>query len=415
MSTVPQEPNDGRPETEPGKGTPATTESSLVREDIGRPDSPHSTLSFVFFDAATGSSVVPNSADVTLHAGEQSLPLTLTKPEEGDVFCLSKEAYSRLLDMFSSQQAGERLIVGLGRPCEAGCIRYSGVPVVLDVSDIERSCGAIPLPVYKLEEFSTLSIRAYDLSYTDMLENARNFLDGVGVLVTAVKVRSDEDKFADRMTPQTFSAQTLQGVAEIYELPLNQLYAVEFIDPPGYVCESPGPQYMYISGKSTREVRVGFRPCKQSPKRTLVFVRQECPGVRLGDLSFEVNGEQQQSNCDGVWNGLAGVTSTVELYAPGKTLSPCTIDLSATSSAVIQISVAEKTQKQLTAPVVSQFVSDAGTPFANRRLTVCLPGAQPYSIYTDARGYFRAPNGSSVEAHDDAAGLAAGPFLISQS
>ena len=72
----------------------------------------------------------------------------------------------------------------------------------------------------------------------------------------------------------------------------------------------------------------------------------------------------------------------------------------------------EKTQKQLTAPVRNQFVSDAGVPFANRKLTVHLPGTKAYTIWTDSQGFFDAPIGSQVTADDDAFGYPAA-FLIS--
>ena len=73
--------------------------------------------------------------------------------------------------------------------------------------------------------------------------------------------------------------------------------------------------------------------------------------------------------------------------------------------------MAEKTQKQLTTQVRGQFLSDAGVPFGNRKLTVHLPGTRAYTVLTDPEGFFDAPSGSKVTAEDDSFGYPA-EFLI---
>ena len=179
------------------------------------------------------------------------------------------------------------------------------------------------------------------------------------------------------------------------------------------MCDSPGRRHRYVGGDAVIEMEVFFSPCNQAPARTVVFVRQECPSLRWGkDQTFEINGQPYKTLAEGIWNGLARETGTIHLSAPGKILRPSTIDLAANTSAVQKVSVAEKTQKQLTAPVRNQFVSDAGVPFANRKLTVHMTGMKAYTIWTDSQGFFDAPIGSRITADDDALGYATA-FLIS--
>ncbi|MBB6143579.1 hypothetical protein HNQ77_001528 [Silvibacterium bohemicum] len=316
-----------------------------------------------------------------------------------------------------SRQTGETYVpttieVSVQRFCQIGCDYFISQPVTFDMRAGSSFCTPIPMPLYRIEQSATLRVRAYDCSFTDFVENAKSFLNGVGVTVTAVTVQSPGNRESLFTPPQIFTTKTINGVAEINDLPPNRLYAVEFIDPPGYMSDSPGPRHRYIAGDATIEMAALFCPCNQTPERTLVFVRQDCPNVRCGSLSFEVNGKPQLSTFDGIWSGLRGLTGTVGLSAPGKTLSPNFIDLSSDHSAVLQISVAEKTQKQLTAPVKGQFLSDTGVPFANRKLTVQLPGTAAYTIWTDSQGYFDAPSGATVAASDDAFGYPTA-FLVS--
>jgi hypothetical protein len=379
-------------------------------------------VTFTFFDASSGIVLFPKTLGLNFRSADVSWSSGVLSSSEHGAFRIPLERMEELLAVedFEEEQSGQTeenrvpatIEVSVERYCQIGCEHFIGQPVVFDMRAGSSFCTPIPVPLYRIEQSATLRVRAYDCSFTDFVENAKAFLNGVGVTVTAVTVQSPGNRESLFAPPQIFTTKTINGVAEINDLPPNRLYAIEFIDPPGYMSDSPGPRHRYIAGDATIEMAALFCPCNQTPERTLVFVRQDCPNVRCGDMNFEVNGKPQWSTPEGIWSGLRGLTGNVGLSAPGKTLSPNSIDLSSNHSAVLQISVAEKTQKQLTAPVKGQFLSDAGVPFANRKLTVQLPGTAAYTIWTDSQGYFDAPSGATVTASDDTVGYPTA-FLVS--
>ena len=319
---------------------------------------------------------------------------------------------------------------------EVNCSRYASEVILSRVKVSERSpmmaeglvraappCCSIPIPLFRLEETCVLKFRAYDTSFVDFIENAEAFLDGIELVATAVQtpaapalaVREANSLVPYRSQnvfhPGTFSGRTTQGSGEISGLTHNQLYLLEVRSMSGYICEGQFPQYLYVCCERVIELVFRFRPCGKNPSRSLIFVRQECSGIRWENSSIELQGRQLRTDNQGFLPIPKDMVGTAQLNYPGKSFTPSVIDLSEGMDVVKVITVAD--QPQILNPVMHQFLDDDDVPFSFRRLTALLPSGDSMQLMTDERGRFEAPAGAKVYADDDAFGLATEPLMVS--
>jgi len=291
-----------------------------------------------------------------------------------------------------------------------------------DLDSRSQVCCRIPFPLFRLQETCVVRFRAYDTSFDDFVENAQSFLDNVEVTATAVQTppppiatRGDaalaKTPLAPAFQPGTFSATTVQGSGELAGLVRNQLYLLEVRGLAGYILEGEVPQFLYTGCECNTELVFRFRPCGKYPSRSLIFVRQECSGIRWENAQVELQGRTLPIDQQGYLAIPRDMVGVAQLSRPGKVFNPSQIDLTASSNVVTVVTVAD--QMQLTAASSHQFVDDNNVPFPHRTLTAVLPSGDTVRIVTDNQGRFEAPVGSVVYAEDDLFGLATEPILVS--
>ena len=154
-----------------------------------------------------------------------------------------------------------------------------------------------------------------------------------------------------------------------------------------------------------------FRPCGKYPNRSLIFVRQECSGIRWENAPIELQGRPLRTDGQGFLAIPKDMVGTAQLNYPGKSFTPAVVDLSDGANVVTVITVAD--QPLMLTSTSHQFVDDDDVPFKFRRLTALLPSGDSLQLMTDEDGRFEAPAGAVVYADDDAFGLATEPMMVS--
>src|SRR5580692_8597083 len=154
-----------------------------------------------------------------------------------------------------------------------------------------------------------------------------------------------------------------------------------------------------------------FHPCGKYPNRSLIFVRQECSGIRWENAPIELQGRPLRTDGQGFLAIPKDMVGTAQLNYPGKSFTPAVVDLSDGANVVTVITVAD--QPLMLTSTSHQFVDDDDVPFKFRRLTALLPSGDSLQLMTDEDGRFEAPAGAVVYADDDAFGLATEPVMVS--
>jgi len=309
--------------------------------------------------------------------------------------------------------AGSLVEVSLAEPYEVGCNRYvsAAVSFVLRKSG---ECCTVPVPLHQLPETCTLKLRSYDSSSKDFIEKAESFLSGVEWTITAVKSSVTAHGSTPKFQSWTSTAHSVEGRAEIPEIPLHQLYKIEARGPAGYLTEGPAVHYRYICCERDAELLSVFRPCSRFPKRSIVFVRQECSGARWSNTSVNVGGVDLAVDKEGISNLPADMTGVRTLIALGKVFNPAYLDLREGAPPVSLVQVSDLTGADATSSVRGRFVDQDNLPFVRRPITVLLPNGNEVPGITDDAGYFEVPHGSQVSAREDEWGLSTEPVLVKQ-
>jgi hypothetical protein len=240
-------------------------------------------------------------------------------------------------------------------------------------------------------------------------------LDGVEWTVTAVKAPITAHGTMPKFQPWSYTARSAQGVAEVPEIPLHQLYRIEVRGPEGYLCKDSATQFRYICCESSAKLETLFQPCGKQPVRSVVFVRQECSGARWANSSVNLGGLDLNVDADGIAKLPSDMTGIRTLTSPGKVFNPPYLDLGEGATPVSVVSVSDLAGADTASSVRGRFVDDANLPFARRPITVLLPNGDEVQVTTDDAGYFEAPHGSKVFAREDDWGLATEPIILKQS
>jgi len=306
------------------------------------------------------------------------------------------------------------VMVKMASEYSQGCKRYSSPGVLFHPKHCLGDCGIIPIPLYAVPESCTIKLRAYDTSFADFIENSKSFLNNVQWIVKAVQTPAAA---GSAVTFQPFGAtvRSVEGFAEIPDVPPYQLYSIEARGPEGYLNAHPGAIQRYIGGEDSIEIRSSFRPCGKSPARSVIFVRQECAGVRWGENTVvNVGGIDRKIGKDGILHVPTDATGLASLFALGATFSPPYVDLRDGSNPVAVVKVSQQSLATPAQMVRGKFVDTAQTPFARRPLVVLLPNGDEVETFTDDAGEFEAPPGSKVFAREDDWGLATVPIVVSK-
>jgi hypothetical protein len=374
-------------------------------------------LCVYFFDGDTGQPLHPAASMVQFRVGRgawtQPVALTSIKGR----YYIAKDAWYGLL---------KDLGVGPGNPVEAqmraetpdiNCTRYVSTPVTVLLGGEESPCCCVPVPLSSLEETCTFTVRAYDCSFDDFIEKAEAFLDNVEVVVTSIPTPAPAHAPKSTQRAQTFTAKTEDGTARIAELPLHTLYRVE-IHAEGYISETPALLHRYVCCERIVEIYVLFRPCGKDPARSIVFVREECAGIRWANAEVEVGGTVLPTDANGVLHLPGDLTGIVEIKYPGKAFSPSSLNLSDSGQIVHTVAVADHDTLSKSfgkAKRRFRFVDQNEEPFRSRPVKV-TKGDQTRIVVTDNDGYFEAEEGSlaHAEAHPEM-GPGTEPFLLSST
>jgi hypothetical protein len=319
----------------------------------------------------------------------------LTKKETG-----FKQAYAELT--LSDQQ-------------EVGCARYvaSKVTFLLKKSDL---CSCIPVPLQQVQQACRITFAAKDDDEKDFDENAKFFLNSVEWTVTAINAPVSAHGTKPVFQPFTASVRSVEGAAEITELPLHQLYRIDTRGPKGYTNVEPSVavDFRYICCENRIEIDSLFSPCGSEPTRSVIFVQQACSGNRWGTEGKQVSlaGKPVQIDANGmILKVPTDLNDLVSISAPGYVFSPAMLDLRKGAQPVITVTVAEETAA---ASAMSRglFVDESNVPFVNRPVTVLLPDGREIKTMTDDEGFFDAPEGSQVFAGQHDSGPATETVLV---
>jgi hypothetical protein len=416
-----------------------TEKKVAKKETTDNEVAPTALMCFYFFDGETGTALYPAVPELAFRrsgVSEWSSPQPLSIVKTGEY----EGRYSLLWNEFSKVIGAKvdeavNVEIRLASTTEISCTRYTSEIILTRVraAETERptnpsedakqqpmTCCCLPIPLFELEETCVVKFRAYDSSFEDFVENSEAFLDGVELVATAMQTP------AAPLTPSTtsltttastpafqagaFSATTVQGSTELAGLAHNQLYQLEVRSLSGYIIDRLFPQYLYICCERVVELHACFRPCGKYPNRSLIFVREECSGIRWENSPLELQGRPLQTDTQGFLPIPRDMVGVAQLNYPGKTFTPASVDLSA-GNPVTVITVGETQQNQIT--VSHQFVDDNDVPFRFRKLIVLLPTGETRRLMTDESGRFEVPPNSTVYAEEDEYGLATEPVLVS--
>jgi hypothetical protein len=276
---------------------------------------------------------------------------------------------------------------------------------------------AINIPLTRLEESYTAKFFAFDTCFKDYLLNAKALINQVSVTATPVKTQSSVT--AAGQNAARVAGHTVDGFAELSGLIPHQLYRIEVNGPREYVCMRP--PHPYLCNPTAKNVRVEahFQPCGKFPARSVIFVQDGCPGLRVPKLSLQAGGQPAWTDENGIWNVPAGTTGIVEFQALGKTFSPASIDLNNDTGVAFMVGVADQTVAHSARPGGRRFyfVDEKGEPFKHRKLHLRSHNGHESTIYTDPRdGGFDADDGWVAWADEDESGhaVAAYPLLIAR-
>lgn len=277
------------------------------------------------------------------------------------------------------------------------------------------SACAINIPLTRFEESYTAKFFAFDSCFKDYILNAKALVNHVTVTATPVKTRSTGTATAAQ--PTRVTARTVDGFAELPGLIPHQLYRIEVNGPKDYVCVQPPHPYLCNPTAKSVKVTALFQPCGRFPARSVIFVQQDYPGMRVPKLNLQAGGQPVFADEHGIWNVPTGTTGVVEFQAMGKSFSPASIDLNSETDVAFMVGVADQTATHSTRTGGRRFyfLDEKGEPFKRRKLHLRADNGNESTIFTDpSDGSFDADEGWLAWADEDESGhaVAAYPLLI---
>jgi hypothetical protein len=383
-------------------------------------------------------------ASVGKEAVSAAAKLTTDEQGRGQYVSLEKflEAAAQKITDKDKEETTLLATVALTAGATVGCARYAPAQVAYQMKLVrkgerfrlaEACCNRIPIPVTKLADTCVIRFRAWDASKVDFIENAEAFRSDVKWTVTAVQTAlpptpSTSPTASNTAAPATTVAATStfqpwtssvtseEGVGEIFEVPLNQLYQIVAETQQGYcICEGQAMQYRYICCEREVEIKQYFKPCGVRGVRTAIFIPQNCQVDRWGNgRTVNVGGMDLTIGENGILNipsVLEGAVLT--LSAPNVTFTPAALDATKNAPTVTTFTVTEQAVLASGRTVQARFVDQSNSPFVHRPIWVLLPNGDEIQVETDDQGYFEAPAGSQVYAREDAWGAPTEPVLVS--
>jgi hypothetical protein len=269
----------------------------------------------------------------------------------------------------------------------------------------------------KLERSYTLGLLAYDKCIGDYIQHPDALIDGVKMEVTPVERTKAGSGPVAKARGGTQSLVTKRGYGEITGLTFRQLHHIQITPPPGYFCTSPPAPHLINCWGSRVQLTVAFQPCGEFPLRSVIFVQQACPGIRMPGLQLQAGGQPAIADPNGLWNIPQAITSgKIDFRSPGKVFSPPSIDLTKDAPMIITVAVAEQqTARPGSGSQRFQFVDEKGKAFAHRQLRLVSRHGYEEIVRTDEDGWFWAEEGYFASAEDDEFGyeLSGCPLLTS--
>lgn len=305
--------------------------------------------------------------------------------------------------------------LSLTRQQEVGCTRYVGSSVLFTLKESSCEGCCIPLPLQQVEEACRVRFTAADSGGTDFIENAKSFLNSVQWTMTAVPGINTAHGTARPLQPFTASVMSVEGNAEIAEIPLHQLYRLETRGPEGYTSDGPAVEYMYVCCDTFIARKSSFCPCGSKPTRSLVFVQEKCQGKRWHGGNVSLGGQPVKIDENGIMHVPPDMDGLVSISCPGITLTPSIIDLRKGAQPVMTVTVSDQSGATAGSSVRGQFVDHGNMPFVRRPISVLLPNGDEVQVLTDEQGFFEAPKGSHVYAREDDWGAATEPVYLTET
>jgi hypothetical protein len=272
---------------------------------------------------------------------------------------------------------------------------------------------SVDIPLNRVDETYTLTVFAHDACFKDYLQNPKALIDHVEVKVTPVTTpasgtRTRSQSTTSRQQNARLSGKTVDGFTELSGLIPNQPYLIEYVGPKDYICVTPPPtQFQNLCGGDTI-LRAFFKPCSKTPSRTIVFVQEACPGMRVAKLMVQAGSQSGCTDEHGILNLLPGTTGSIEFQASGKMFSPRSIDLTNDSPMVYIVGVADQqVEQQVPRRERFRFVDGRGQGFAHRQLRLVSPSGHEKMARTDHEGWFEGEEGWTAHADDDEVGFSA--------
>jgi hypothetical protein len=221
---------------------------------------------------------------------------------------------------------------------------------------------------------------------------------------------SAKGKSTQESAPFNATVRSVNGVAEVFGLPFERLYQFEVQSPEGWICTEP-VLYRYICCNSKLKIVSHFDSCASKPIRTVVFVQNECQGMRwhpeksgqvsLGNRLLDVDQQGFLKVPDDFKEGV------FPLSFPAKAFSPASIELRSGGPPVITVTVSDDPAIKPPRTVRCKLVTEDGeTPFVHRKIYCKLPNGQETELTSDHEGYFEAAENSEVYCKEDDQGFA---------
>jgi hypothetical protein len=390
------------PKNSPQEGIEPAPASGKPAKSYSQTDFP---VHVSFYDAATLKPMEPDHKLISFyHAGNKNSKIKYTPPEKSKgIFVLHGIEKPTLVEMIlngSFQRQCERFV--------------SGVVAFMAKPGAKEGCR-VHSPLFKLEESCRVRFHAYDSSDPDDIDDKEAQLEGVGLVLTAVPApRGEHEPSIRNIIGRTYSASTVNGIAEMNGLPQRTLFRLEVRGLPNYICRN-APEFVQTCCDPQIEVDLPFQPCACLTAPTFVFVREGCAATRCSNLEFEIAGESFRADQYGIWTAPRELMGEVHLSHPQMAFSPSYFELNANTPPVFVVTVAERAQVAIGRRIRGRFVDDVNSPFARRPLAVLLPNGDEVEVMTDDDGYFEAPHGSRVYAREDKWGLATEPIYLTET
>jgi hypothetical protein len=372
-----------------------------------------------FFDALKpGNTIHLKNAQLTITASSKHCVKKVQSERDGQQYIsLTNDELEKLTELTSERDQDRGVVaeLSLTGQQEIGCTRYIGTSVLFTLKESSTEGCCIPMPLQQVEEACRVRFTAADSGGADFIENAKSFLNSVQWTMTAVPGINTAHGSARPFQAFTASVMSVEGNAEIAEIPLHQLYRLETRGPEGYTSDGPSVEYMYVCCDTFIAKKSSFCACGSKPTRSLVFVQEKCQGKRWKGGNVSLGGQPVKIDENGIMHVPLDMDGLVPISCPGMTLSPSIIDLRKDAQPVMTITVSDQPGLTAGVNVRGQFVDDKNMPFVRRPISVLLPNGEEVQVLTDEQGFFEAPKGSSVRAREDNWGAATESVYLTET